>query len=524
MVTALGTWGEIPGTEQKASTATTSSKDTITVTWTAYPGATGYNIYHGTSSGGENQYVTVGAVTSYTDRGTGFTAGTPPTTLVMNTTTAATTATNFVPINIYDPREGEVRDSNSYTTVSINGIMNLLEVDVGNLQQWLNGTLCTASTVPTSCTSGTLALNNSGYILYVSDRRGNCNQAASATAGGPCTANDTGEYGYEDTINPSSGTGAPNGTLDTGEDVDGDGVLETYGGIAHPINASNVDTSGSTKYPTGATTTLATFMASLTNPSTPDAAPLTRITSSQAGWGYYEAQKNPVLFFRRAVRLVNGTLGNLPPYSAAHMATCPNAQSPAAFPAQGGFSVAAENPVYIQGDYNASNSVGAFSPDPSNKCHVPAAVYADAVTLLSNAWTDSETFTSPTNVGSRPGTSNTWFRVAVIAGKNISFPLPNFTIPAAPPQDFGTDGGTHNFLRYIENWGSTLNYLGSMVSFYYAQQATGVYKCCNTVYSPPTRNYAYDSDFTKITSMPPGTPRFTDVNALSYQQSVLSTQ
>ncbi len=523
IVTPITAAGAVPGTE--ASFTATSSKK-INLTWSAYTAATvtGYYVYRGTSAGGETGYINVGNVTSYTDTGgTALTAGTPPTT-ILNTLTAATTPTNFVPINIYDPREGELRDSNNYTTVSLNGVMNLLDVDVGNLQMWLANTLCTASTTPTSCPSGALALNNSGYILYVSDRRGNCNQTAAGACAG-AAGSDTGAYGYEDIVNPLSGTGAPNNTLDTGEDVDGDGVLDLYGGIARPINAANVDSSGSTNYPTGSTTTLTTFMASLTSPGTPNAAPLTRITSAATGVGYYEAQKNPVLFFRRAVRLVDGTLGNLPPLAAATLATCPNAASPATYPSGGGFSVATENPLYIQGDYNASNSVGAFSPDPSGDCHVPAAVYADAVTLLSNDWVDGETFANPTNEGSRPATThNTWYRVAIIGGKNISFPLPTFTNPAAPPQDFGTDGGSHNFLRYIENWNSTLNYLGAMVSFYYAQQGTGIYKCCSTVYNPPTRAYAYDTDFTNITSLPPGTPRFTDVNALSYQQAVLATQ
>jgi hypothetical protein len=63
-----------------------------------------------------------------------------------------------------------------------------------------------------------------------------------------------------------------------------------------------------------------------------------------------------------------------------------------------------------------------------------------------------------------------------------------------------------------------------LASFYVSQQATGIYKCCNTVYSPPTRNYTFDTDFQSISKLPPGTPRFTDVNALSYYQSVLPSQ
>lgn len=522
VVTPVISAGVVPGTEASFK-ATSTNK--IALTWSAYPGATAYYVYRGTSAGGETGYINAGAVTAYTDSGSALTASTPPTT-ILSSTTATAAPTNFVPINIYDPREGEVRDSNNFTTASMNGVMNLMEVDVGNLQSWLANRLCTASTVPTSCPSGALAWNNSGYILYVSDRRGNCNQTAAATAGGPCTANDTGQYGYDDIVNPLSGTGAPNNVLDTGEDVDANGVLDTYGGIAHTINAANIDTSGGAMFPTGSATTLAAFLASLTNPAIPDAAPLSRITSAGTGPGFYEAQKNSVLFFRRAVRLVDGTLGNLPPYAAANLATCPNAATPATNPSGGGFTVAAENPVYIWGDYNASHTVGAFSPDPSATCHVPAAVFADAVTLLSNDWVDSETFANPTSVASRPAVVDpTFYRVAVIGGKNISFPLPTYTVPAAPNEDFGTDGGAHNFLRYIENWnGTALNYFGSMVSFYYSQQGTGIYKYPNTVYLPPSRNYAFDSDFNSVVSLPPGTPRFTNVNILSYQQETLSTQ
>jgi hypothetical protein len=50
-----------------------------------------------------------------------------------------------------------------------------------------------------------------------------------------------------------------------------------------------------------------------------------------------------------------------------------------------------------------------------------------------------------------------------------------------------------------------------MASFYYSQYATGVFKCCGTVYGAPTRNYAFDVDFLNIQNMPPGTPEFRDV-------------
>ncbi|MGB9120848.1 MAG: hypothetical protein WCE73_09530, partial [Candidatus Angelobacter sp.] len=101
----------------------------------------------------------------------------------------------------------------------------------------------------------------------------------------------------------------------------------------------------------------------------------------------------------------------------------------------------------------------------------------------------------------------TWYRVAIASGKSIPFAQPSGT-----GQDFGTDGGVHNFLRYLEDWGGAkLIYEGSLVSLYSAQYGVGTFKCCNMVYSPPDRRYEFDTDFTDPSKMPPGTPRFVDV-------------
>jgi len=135
------------------------------------------------------------------------------------------------------------------------------------------------------------------------------------------------------------------------------------------------------------------------------------------------------------------------------------------------------------------------------------------VTLLSNNWSDVRSFSSPDDVGGRAATT-TYFRVAIASGKNINFPH-----PAWATSDFGTDGGVHNFLRYLENWGgNNSNYMGSMVSLYYSQYATGIFKCCGTVYSPPRRQYAFDQDFLDLTKLPPGTPKFRDVVDVGFQQ------
>ena len=78
--------------------------------------------------------------------------------------------------------------------------------------------------------------------------------------------------------------------------------------------------------------------------------------------------------------------------------------------------------------------------------------------MLSDGWNDVNSFWSPWSTGGRNAVQ-TAYRTAVIAGKGIPFPEINNV------QDFGTDGGVHNFLRYIEGWGTTLHYEGSMAAF-----------------------------------------------------------
>ena len=90
--------------------------------------------------------------------------------------------------------------------------MGLVELDVT--------TSGDGSTEPSDA-KGANAWNNSGYILYFSDRRGNRNGAG----------NETGEFGFEDVANPAdAANGVPNNTLEAGEDFNGNGTLETYGG------------------------------------------------------------------------------------------------------------------------------------------------------------------------------------------------------------------------------------------------------------------------------------------------------
>ena len=170
----------------------------------------------------------------------------------------------------------------------------------GNLKKWLQGAIGTNG-------KNVESASQNGYILYYADHRG-------MLADPDPTATITvkhGDYGYEDFVNPSSSTGASNGALDAGEDVNGDGKLQTYGAgnLGNAFAISNGD-------------------------------PTASLNCSTVG------RMNRVSGARHAIVIENGTLGNLP----------------INFPAgTGGFTVASEEPAYILGNYNANDA----SPMPA---------------------------------------------------------------------------------------------------------------------------------------------------------------
>lgn len=353
---------------------------------------------------------------------------------------------NWLPLNFYDPREGEVRDvSLGSRSCAIGGVMNAVEVDVYNLKRWLSGTIGSSGTSAETSTEN-------GYVLYFSDRRG---EIASPIAG-----RKLGEYGFEDVINPNDSAGNPNSVLDPAEDANLNGVLDTYG-AAHIGDG---------------------FLGVTSNH------PYTRLSDCST-----TGRKNHVTGPRHGLRLVDGSPGRLP--------TLPSGL--------GGFTVASENPLYVLGNYNASDS--AFSGT-----HVNAGVVADSVTLLSSAYSDRSTFLYPTQAANRPAVA-TYFRLAVASGKNQSFTEPWWDTSAY----YGTDGAVHNFMRFLEGWtGQSIYYKGSLVSLYYAQYGNGIFKCCNAVYTAPNRVFSFDADFLNASQLPPGTPGFVDVENVGYSQDL----
>lgn len=426
--------------------------------------------------------------------------------------------TDYWPNVLYDTREAIFRDNALVANFlaptgeePISGAMYYVELDANNLARWFTGTIGV---------SGANAINLSGYTVYFSDRRGErLDTAPPASVGGALTK--TGGYGYDDFVNPADGNGCPNNALDAGEDVEGDynaagadttPALRTYGGLFPPNASAPANlfaASGASillpsvlPQPVGAqlllagTTNVTATSVFALNPY-PNCVTKTSLWPGAIVQDPRDMRENFPLFFRRALKIVNG--------GALNLGICDTVNC--------GLTLASENPVYLQGDFNAAvngNFTGA---------HVATSIVADAVTLLSDSWNDINSFAFPYTLGSRQAVTTT-YRVAVMGGKGVPFAQ-----PAGTGNDFGTDGGAHNFLRYIENWGGqTLWYKGSIVSLFYNHQAVGSFKCCNTVYSPPTRGYNFDTEFLTPSLLPPLTPMLRSLNTVSMTQMDLSTQ
>jgi hypothetical protein len=415
----------------------------------------------------------------------------PNSTTCGNTTPAQAfpRAIDLIPNVLFDPREGNLRGGIALTTAFayMGGVMHYVELDIRNIARWFAGQI--------GASGNQAEFTDGGYVVYFSDRRTNQR----------INARETGEYGAEDFVNPNDATnGFPNGSLDAGEDVNGIDIenngnnLDTYGAVAAVLPSQRA----------GAVATGAA------NVVINNAAP-------RHGASTREARSNPPLFFRRALKLVRGagTAGNA-------------AVSPLTVLAAGrGLTVVAENPVYVQGNFNTGTGATNFGTAQTD--HRPSAVIADSVTLLSNNWNDLRSFRYTDTGGvirygsqdlTRRNASETWYRMAVASGKSLNFPHPAWE---TQDESFGDDGGAHNFLRYIENWLSpsvTVHYKGSLLSFYNSRQAIGTFKYNNNTYGAPVRDFKFDTEFLQLSLLPPKSPAFRDVNTLTFREVLRPTQ
>ena len=152
---------------------------------------------------------------------------------------------------------------------------------------------------------------------------------------------------------------------------------------------------------------------------------------------------------------------------------------------------------------------------------MPAAILADAVTLLSNNWSDYDLVPTIRTTAAPVATPRptTGYRFAVVAGKGPSFTWPTArrrrTSCSAPTAASATSCACS---RTGTSAACAINYRGSIVSLFNSRQAIGRSSTAPNVYDYGDRNFTFDTDFLMPALLPPGTPMFRDVNTLTFRQ------
>jgi hypothetical protein len=119
--------------------------------------------------------------------------------------------------------------------------------------------------------------------------------------------------------------------------------------------------------------------------------------------------------------------------------------------------------------------------------------------VLSNAWTDAAS-----GPGSEPNASDTVVNAAFLSGTDVS---------DGSPGDYS--GGLENYPRFHENWsGDTFTYRGSFVSLGTPLHVDGRWD--DQVYTPPARDFDFDTDFRDVAQLPPLAPRFVYLKQLLF--------
>jgi hypothetical protein len=171
-----------------------------------------------------------------------------------------------------------------------------------------------------------------------------------------------------------------------------------------------------------------------------------------------------------------------------------------------GTTFATNAPMYIHGNYNAdgnSSTGSANNPDIKDvRKEPPAALIADAVTILSNSWDDKDSLKSR---GSRRTTSFTEVAAAILTG----------LVPSDKNGWNNYSGGVENFPRFLEDWDTTLRYRGSMVALFESEVATEPWGK-NDVYDPPKRDWGFNSLYAEG-YYPPGTPNSRTFRRINYR-------
>ena len=184
-------------------------------------------------------------------------------------------------------------------------------------------------------------------------------------------------------------------------------------------------------------------------------------------------------------------------------------------------TVASEWPIYVDGDYNSEEKQ-------------PAALVGDGITILSEGWSDGSNRPGGNCTSVSQGVpcsifnnynwnmdnaATTTVNAALLAGHwatPCDWVESGCPTPASNQNWYG--GGIENFPRFLEDWsGVPYNYLGALVSPFTSEKTTGTWN--GSYYSPPNRNWLFDTDFQDPNKLPPGTPNVGSVLRASFREA-----
>ena len=298
------------------------------------------------------------------------------------------------------------------TNLTLGGVMHYVAIDVANLSQWFqgDGAVRRAGNTAPARSRTTAASRSTSRI-------------AATTATRPSAEDRRVRLGR--LRQPGVANGAPNAMLDCGEDVNVASavagrrrwwtgaavlvpatyvpVLDTYGGIPNYTTPSRRVPTVPPAPPSG-------------QPAHQRRAPTTALTRGQA-------QVNRAILFRRALKLINGERLSRRRIT--------------------GLTVVSENPVYIQGNWNARHHLRVSTIPTRRRRSSPT-----RSRVLSERLERQQLAQVPVR-RQQPGlaTADSYYRVAIISGKGCDLPQAERRAAAST---FGTDGGAHSFLRMLE--------------------------------------------------------------------------
>jgi len=205
------------------------------------------------------------------------------------------------------------------------------------------------------------------------------------------------------------------------------------------------------------------------------------------------------------------------------------------------------------------------TPPPSDWCnslenpndpllHGPMGIYGDSISIHSNGWSDARMFITGFNfAGSsingyrdqsclrrlavRTTVKAAWLTGAPRTGSGNNGLTGQVQTPTNDPPmtgtfpnhaDNNTDGGLHNFPRFLEDFGGpsdlrNFNYNGSFIFQFFSHQGNGLWVIHgDNTYTPPNpRNWNFDTAFLLPAGIPSGTPFYSFYKNSTYRQIFL---